>query len=360
MTSGAGMSVSISSYGGVVQSIRVPDRSGRAVDVALGFGTVQEYVANFSGASGSPSGATHVGAVVGRYANRIAGRGFVLDGRRVELAGNDGPGASVTLHGGPGGGYSGQVWEAALVEAGAGAAVQLSYVDPDGLNGFPGTVVNEVVYAVTADNALRIEYRATTDAPTVISLTNHTYFNLAGEGSGAVDDQLVAIRADVVQPVDDVGIPLGFAPVDGTPFDFRVLKPIGRDLRSGDVPLDSQLSGAGGYDHNFVLRGSGYRLAAVAWDPGSGITLWTYTDQPGLQLYTANYLAGDLVGKGGRAYRQGDAFALETQRFPDGPNHIGEPGWPAVVLRPGEEWRSRTTYKFGLAGDELGERVRFV
>ena len=365
LSSGAGMSVSISSYGGVVQSMWVPDRAGRAVNVALGLGSLREYVENFSGTSDSPSGATHFGAVVGRYANRIAGRSFVLDGRRVELAGNDGPDDGVTLHGGPGGGYSARVWDATVVSAaGGGAALRLSYVDPNGLNGFPGTVGNEVVYAVTPDNALRISYRAWADAPTVISLTNHTYFNLAGEGSGSVDDQLMAIRGGVVQPVDSVGIPVGFASVDGTPFDFRAMKPIGRDLRAFDAPLGGQLSGPGagapgGYDHNWVLGGSGYRLAAVALDPGSGIALWTYTDQPGVQMYSGNHLAGDLVGTGGRPYGRGDAFALETQRFPDGPNHIGEAGWPDVVLRPGAEWRSRTTYRFGVADGGLAERVRF-
>jgi aldose 1-epimerase len=358
LSSGAGMSVSIASYGGVVQSIRVPDRSGRPVNVALGFGSLEEYVSNFRGISESPSGVTYFGAVVGRYANRIAGRAFVLDGRRYELAGNQGPSDAVTLHGGPGGGYSGVVWDAFVAED--GAALRLCYVDPDGHNGFPGTVVNEVVYAVTGENALRIECRASTDAPTVVSLTNHTYFNLAGEGSGAVDDQLLAIRAGVVQPVDSVGIPVGFAPVAGTPFDFRAMKPVGRDLRAFDAPLGSQLTLVRGYDHNWVLRGAGYRLGAVAWDPGSGIALWTYTDQPGLQLYPANHLAGDLIGTGGQPYGPGAGFALETQRFPDGPNHIGEPGWPAVVLRPGEEWRSRTTYTFGVAGAELAERVRFL
>jgi aldose 1-epimerase len=360
LSSGAGMTVSISSFGGVVQSLRVPDLAGRPVNVALGFGSLGEYVSNFSGTSGSPSGATYFGAVVGRYANRIGGPAFTLDGRRYELAGNDGPDDSVALHGGPGGGYSARVWEAAPIEAGAsGSALRLSYVDPDGCNGFPGAVSNEVTYAVSAENALRISYRVWADAPTVISLTNHTYFNLAGEGSGPVDGQRLAIRAGVVQTVDSVGIPVAFAPVDATPFDFRALKPIGRDLRAFDAPLGSQLSAGGGYDHNWVLGGSGYRLAAVAWDPGTGIALWSYTDQPGVQLYTANHLAGDLVGPSGRPYRRGDAFALETQRFPDGPNHIGEPGWPEVVLRPGEVWRSRTTFRFGLAGAGLAEAVRF-
>jgi aldose 1-epimerase len=164
----------------------------------------------------------------------------------------------------------------------------------------------------------------------------------------------------VFQPVDSSQIPIGFAPVAGTPFDFRAMKPIGRDIRATGKPDGSQLTIAHGYDHNWVLRGgAGYRLAAVAFDPGSGIVLWTYTDQPGLQVYTGNYLAGELVGTGGTAYRQRDGFALETQHFPDSPHHIGDPAWPSVVLRPGEELRTRTTFKFGVAGPELAERIRF-
>ncbi len=294
--------MSISSYGGSVQSIRVPDRLGRSVNVALGFATLGQYVANVSGSDGSASGSTHFGAVVGRYANRIAGRSFVLDGRRYELAGNDGPGNSITLHGGPGGGYSGRVWSPVPVAGGGpGATVRLRYADPDGANGFPGTVSNEVQYTVTGDNVLRIEYRARTDAATVVSRTSHTYFNLAGEGSGDVYDQLLAVNAHTVQPVSDVGIPTGFESVAGTPFDYR----------------------------------------------------------PGVQLYTSNYLVGDLVGTSGRAYRQGDAFALETQMHPDAPNHLGEPSWPDPVLRPGRLLVSRTTYRFTVAGAELAERIRF-
>lgn len=359
LSSGAGMTVSVATYGGVVQSIWVPDRSGRSVNVALGFASLQEYVANFSGSDRSASGSTHFGAAIGRYANRIAGGGFTLDGQRYELAGNNGPDDSVTLHGGPGGGYSNVVWRAAPASAGSDAAVRLTYVDPDGHNGFPGTVSNEVEYAVTADNALRIEYRAVTDAPTVVSPTNHTYFNLAGEGSGDIYDQLLAINAHEIQAVDEIGIPVGFLPVTGTPFDFCALKPIGRDLRSAAAPAGEQLAAARGYDHNYVLYGSGYRLAAVAFDPGSGIALWTYTDRPGVQLYTSNHLAGDVVGTSGRLYRPGDAFALETQLFPDAPNHLGEPGWPDPVLRPGRVLVSRTTYRFTVAGAELGERIRF-
>jgi aldose 1-epimerase len=359
LSSDAGMTVTVSAYGGVLQSIRVPDRSGRAVNVALGFATLAEYVANVTRADGSASGATHFGALIGRYANRIAGPSFVLDGKRYELAGNNGPGNSITLHGGPGGGYNGAVWQAAVDSAGPGAAVRLRHVDVDGTNGFPGTVENEVVYAVTRENALRIEYQVRTDAPTVVSPTNHSYFNLAGEGSGDVYDQLLAINAHHFQPASAVGIPTGFMSVAGTPFDFRAMKPIGRDLRAGRAPAGEQLALAWGYDQNWVLRGSGYRLGAVASDPGTGIALWVYTDRPGVQFYTGNHLAGDLVGTSGRTYRPGDSFALETQLHPDAPNHLGEPGWPDPVLRPGQLLVSRTTYRFTIAGAELPDRIRF-
>ena len=360
LSSAAGMTVAITTFGATVQSIHVPDRAGRPVNVALGFASLEEYVANTGG-----SDITYFGAVVGRYANRIAGRSFVLDGQRYDLGGD--PGDAVTLHGGPWG-YHRQVWRAEVASAGAAAALRLAYQERDGSAGFPGTVSNEVVYAVTADNALRIEYRVSSDAPTVVNLTNHTYFNLAGEGSGDVHHQLLAINASEVQFVDGTQIPVQFAGVSGTPFDFRAMKPIGRDLRAGgsasasaggSASASEQLAIAHGYDHNWVLAGAGYRLAAVAFDPPSGIVLWTYTDQPGLQLYTANHLTGELVGPSGRAYGAGGGFALETQHYPDAPNHIGEPGWPSVVLRPGRVLRTRTTYRFGIAGPDLAERVRF-
>jgi aldose 1-epimerase len=356
LSSGSGMTARIATFGGVVQSISVPDRHGGAVNVALGFGRVEDYVENVSGTGGSADGGTGVayfGATIGRYANRIAGRSFTLDGSVYELAG--GAGDAAALHGGPGG-YHTQVWQAAPARVPGGVGVRLTHVDPAGSGGFPGTVEVEVMYAVTRDNALRVSYRARTDAPTVVNLTNHTYFNLGGEGSGDVSGQLLAINAGVVQPVDSRQIPCGFSSVAGTPFDFRAMKPIGRDLggtggRAGEL--------AGGYDNNWVLAGAGYRLAAVAWDPGTGIALWVYTDQPGLQMYTANHLAGDLVGTGGRAYRSGAGFALETQHFADSPHHVGDPRWPSVVLRPGEVLRSRTTYKFGVAGAGFAERIRF-
>ena len=354
LASGRGLTVRIATFGGAVQSLLVPDRSGSSRNVALGFPSLERYVANL--AAPGASGRAYFGAIVGRYANRIAGPGFVLDGKRFELIGNTGPDDSVSMHGGPGG-YSAQVWDAA--PAVDGVALRLTLLDPAGRNGFPGTVANEVFYEVTPDNALRIDYRATTDAPTVINLTNHTYFNLAGEGSGSCHDQLMAINARVVQPVDRAQIPVGFASVAGTPFDFRAMKPIGRDIRGADESGGSHLAITGGYDQNWVLAGRGYRLAAVAFDADSGIALWTYTDQPGVQFYTANFLAGELVGPSGRPYGRGDAFALETQHFADSPNHIGDPRWPSVVLRPGQVLRSRTTFKFTVAGPELAGRVRF-
>jgi aldose 1-epimerase len=351
LSGGGGMTVTVSTYGGVVQSLCVPSRDGTPVNVALGYASVEDYVADFAG--GGPS---FFGAIIGRYANRIAGHSFSLDGRRYELVGNDGPDDSVTLHGGPGG-YHTQVWEPSACFG--SSAVRLSYVDPDGRNGFPGAMRVEVGYAVTRDNALRISYRTVCDAPTVVNLTNHTYFNLAGEGSGDVYDQLLAINAAVFQPVDRFQIPDGFASVGGTPFDFRAMKPIGRDIRAHDGLYGDQLVLARGYDHNWVLAGAGYRLAAAALSAETAIALWVYTDQPGVQCYTANHLAGDLVGTSGRAYGPGAGFALETQAFPDAPNHLGDPRWPSVVLRPGQAMVSRTTYRFGVAGPEVAERILF-
>jgi len=242
------------------------------------------------------------------------------------------------------------VWAATPEKRAGAVALKLTYTDPTGKNGFPGTVTTEVTYTLTNANALEIGYRATTDAPTVINYTNHTYFNLAGEGSGTVYDQKLAVNSNTFQPTNDVQIPTGFASVSGTPFDFRAMKPIGRNIGDASAPQGNQLVVAHGYDHNWVLRGSGYRLAAVAQDPGDGIVLWTYTDQPGVQLYTGNFLVGDLVGTSGHAYRQGDAFTLETQHYPDTPHHIGDSQWPTVVLNPGQVFSSKTTYKFTTAG----------
>ncbi len=337
--------MAITNYGGVIHSIRVPDRAGAMANVALGFASLDQYLSDFTrqpwplpGGSGN----TYFGAIVGRYANRIAGASFSLSGRHYELPANQGPNC---MHGGEGA-WSMKVWVAEPEEGPDYVALRLTYTDPAGANGFPGKIDAEVTYALD-DDGLRIEYAARTDEETVLNLTNHTYFNLAGEGAGSVYEQLLRIDADRFTPLDDNLIPTGeFAQVEGTPFDFRQSKPIGADLRRADLPRGEQLALAHGYDHNWVPNGAGLRLVAEAEDPGSGRVLRVRTDQPGLQFYTANFLVGDLVGPAGRAYRQGDAFALETQHYPDSPHHLGDPEWPSVVLEPGSEFRSTTVYEF--------------
>ena len=336
LSNGRQMTVEITTYGAIVQSIRVPDRAGHVENVALGFPKLADYVENSTRPASGGSGTTYFGATIGRYANRIANGKFELNGKTYRLPKNNAPN---TLHGGPKA-FNTKVWNATPKKGEDSVALELTYTDPDGYNGFPGTVKTRVKYELTKDNALRIEYRATTDEPTVINLTNHTYFNLAGEGSGDVYDQLLKINADSYTPTDETLIPTGrIAPVGDTPFDFRTMKPIGRDIRNDN----KQLVLARGYDHNFVLNGSGTRLASVAEDPRSGRVLHTYTDQPGVQVYTGNFLVGDLVGTGGRIYRQSDGFTLETQHFPDSPN---QPSFPSTVLRPGQVFTSTTTYRF--------------
>lgn len=336
LSNGRRMTVEITTYGAIVQSIRVPDRAGHVENVALGFPKLADYVENSTRPASGGSGTTYFGATIGRYANRIANGKFELNGKTYRLPKNNAPN---TLHGGPKA-FNTKVWDATPKKGEDSVALELTYTDPDGYNGFPGTVKTRVKYELTKDNALRIEYRATTDEPTVINLTNHTYFNLAGEGSGDVYDQLLKINADSYTPTDETLIPTGrIAPVGGTPFDFRTMKPIGRDIRNDN----KQLVLARGYDHNFVLNGSGTRLASVAKDPRSGRVLHTYTDQPGVQFYSGNFLVGDLVGTGGRIYRQSDGFTLETQHFPDSPN---QPSFPSTVLRPGQVFTSMTTYRF--------------
>ncbi|HET9104452.1 MAG TPA: aldose epimerase family protein [Solirubrobacteraceae bacterium] len=347
------MTVKITNYGGVVQSIDVPDRRGRVADVALGFPKLSDYVSDFTQTSANPwpasggSGDTYFGAIIGRYANRIANAKFTLNGTTYTLPANNGPN---TLHGG-GMSYNTKVWSATTSTAPGSASVQLTYTDPAGYNGFPGAVSNTVTYTLTAANQLKIHYGATTTAPTVVNYTNHTYFNLAGEGSGTIYKQLLKLNASRFTPVNANLIPTGqFASVAGTPFDFRSLKPIGRDIRDASAPMGDQLVLAHGYDHNWILDGSGMRHAATAIDPASGRRLDTYTTEPGIQVYTGNFLVGDLVGTSGHTYRQGDAFTLETQHYPDSPNHIGDPNWPSVVLNPGQTFDSTTVFAFSTTG----------
>jgi aldose 1-epimerase len=352
LTNSNGMKVKITNYGGVVQSIWVPDRTGKSTNVALGFPKLSDYVNDFQNqpwpAAGG-SGNTFFGAIIGRYANRIANHSFTLNGTTYNLVGNNGPNNINTLHGGPLA-YNTKVWAASTQKTKNAIALILEYVDPNGYNGFPGNVTNRVTYTLTQNNQLNITYRAVTDAPTVVNFTNHTYFNLAGEGSGDIYGEKLAINSGTFTPTDSTLIPTGqFASVAGTPFDFRKMKTIGQDIRKASMKFGSQLVTAHGYDHNWVLKGSGNRLVAVAQDPGSGIVLWTYTTEPGVQVYTGNFMLGDLVGTSGRDYRQGDAFTLETQHYPDSPHHIGQSGWPSVVLNPGHIFTSTTTYRFTTA-----------
>jgi aldose 1-epimerase len=353
LSNGHKMTVKITNYGGVIQSIWTPDRHGKVADVALGFNKLDDYVSDFTQTSANPwpaaggSGDTYFGAIIGRYANRIANGKFTLNGTTYTLPQNNGLN---TLHGGPLS-YNTKVWSATTDQGPGFASLKLTYTDPAGYNGFPGEVANTVTYTLTKDSALKISYGATTTAPTVVNFTNHTYFNLAGEGSGDIYGQDLKINADTFTPVNANLIPTGqFAPVAGTPFDFRSMKPIGQDIRRADMPQGDQLVIAHGYDHNWVLNGSGLKHASVAVDPASGRKLDTYTTEPGVQVYTGNFLVGDLVGTSGRTYRQGDAFTLETQHYPDSPNHIGDPNWPSVVLNPGQTFDSTTVYQFSTTG----------
>jgi len=368
------MSVNISNYGGVVQSISVPDRDGNQVNVALGFPTLQDYVNDFTqGATQTPwpasggSGDTFFGAIIGRYANRIAAHSFSLNGQTYTLDSNNGVN---TLHGGYLG-WNTVVWDASTSTSWGGVTLALTHDFPagegclpslsPGCTGFPAAVAVTVDYTVTLDDQLKIDYtivnQSKTDA-TVVNPTNHTYFNLAGEGSGTVENQLLAMNSDSYTPVDTNLIPESpfFVPVAGTAYDFRTLTPIGQNLRATNLPDGTtgaltQLQIAHGFDNNWVLNGyPGYRLVSVAQNPGNGITLWTYTDQPGVQMYSSNFLVGDLIGTSGKTYRQTEGFTLETQHYPDSPHHIGAPNWPSVVLNAGATFKSTTAYGFSAQG----------
>lgn len=321
------VTAAVLTYGARLQSVRVPDRDGTVADVVLGFDGLEGYVEDQ---------AFH-GAVVGRYGNRIARGRFTLDGVEHVLPQNHG---TSTLHGGPGG-FHAQVWEADEVDGG----VRLRLVSPDGQEGFPGTLVVEVDLTLDADG-LRWDYRATTDAPTVVNLTNHAYWNLGGTGSGTVEDHVVELAASRVVAVDADLVPLPEpADVAGTPMDLRAPTRLGDRLRVSDP----QLLHAQGFDHCFLLDAwpdADLPVAARVHDPRSGRTLTVRTDQPGVQLYSGNFLDGTVVGKDGFAMRQGDAFCLETEHLPDSPNR---PDFPSTVLRPGERYETSTVVSFGTA-----------
>ena len=323
-----GAEARVMTYGAALVSLKVPDRAGRFEDVLLGFDDLATY----------ESDTHYIGAVVGRYANRIARGRFTLNGVEYKLAVNNGENH---LHGGLRG-FDKVVWKARPLNTRAGSAVELTYVSRDGEEGYPGTLTVRVVYTLTEANELRIQYSATTDRDTVVNLTNHAYFNLGGHNSGDILQHLLLINADRFTPTDAGSIPTGeLRPVRGTPFDFKRPTAIGARI---DQP-DEQLKFGNGYDHNFVVNGRAgvVRLAARATDPKSGRVMEVWTDQPGVQFYTGNFLEGTAPGKGGAVYGRRSAFCLETQHFPDSPNH---PEFPTTVLRRGARFRSTTVYKF--------------
>ncbi|MEU6282154.1 aldose epimerase family protein [Streptomyces sp. NPDC047028] len=325
-----GTRLKVLSYGGIVQTLEIPDRHGRPANVVAGFDNLDDYVAK------SP----YFGALIGRYGNRIGKGRFTLDGKEYQLSVNDGVNS---LHGGAKG-FDKHVWDVEPFTDGPDAGLHLHYTSIDGEMGYPGTLRVRVTYTLNGRGEWRIDYEATTDKPTIVNLTSHVYWNLAGEGSGSIEDHELRIAASRYTPTDAGLIPTGeLAAVAGTPFDFRHAKPVGRDLRAGHV----QQVQAKGFDHNWVLdKGVTERPERVVRlrEPRSGRVLEIATDQPGLQFYSGNFLDGTLVGTGGRAYRQGDALALETQHFPDSPNHGG---FPSTVLRPGAVYRSTTVHSFG-------------
>jgi aldose 1-epimerase len=331
LTNDAGMRVAILSWGATIQELYVPDASGAIANVVLGFDNLAQYGKKHP----------HFGTVIGRFANRIGGSRFALDGTVYELTPNKG---TFTAHGGarP---FDLYHWKAKVVETGHGPGVSLTHVSPDGDEGFPGELTAEVVYSLTPDQGLRLDYTITTTKPTVHNLTNLVYFNLAGEGSGTVEDHLVTVHASHYTPTTVEQITTGeIAPVAGTALDFTRPRRIGDVTRDGSDP---QIAIARGIDQNFVVtrpEGTAELVpAARLEDPGSGRVMDVLTTMPGVQVYSSNSLDGSLRGYSGRLYRQTDAVCLETQQFPDAPNH---PEFPSSVLRPGEVFRSTTIYQF--------------
>jgi len=325
LTNKNGMEAAITNYGGTVVSLIVPDRNGKREDVVLGYDNLAGYT----------TGKAYIGATVGRYANRIAHATFTLDGTTYTLAKNDGDNH---LHGG----FNKRIWTAKDVSGSAGQALELSYLSKDGEEGFPGNLPIKVVYTLTDQNELKIDYSATTDKDTVLNLTNHAYFNLAGQGNGDILQQQIMIKADRFTSIDATSIPTGeLRSVKGTPFDFTNSTAIGARIDQND----QQLKLGRGYDHNWVLNngtpGSLF-LAAQAYDQHSGRVLEVLTTEPGIQLYTGNFLDG-IHGKDDKVYKRRYAFCLETQHFPDSPNH---PNFPSAELKPGQHFQSTTVYKF--------------
>jgi aldose 1-epimerase len=329
-----GIEVQLTNYGGIITSLKTPDRAGHLSDIVLGYDNLAAYVAN------SP----YFGAIVGRYANRIARGHFTLDGTAYTLAVNNGPNS---LHGGLRG-FDKVVWKARPFQNQEGQGVTLDYTSPNGEEGYPGTLHATVSYTLTADDRLIVDYEATTDKATPINLSQHSYWNLAGNASRDILGHVLTINADAITPVDSTLIPTGeIASVEGTPFDFRTPTAIGARV---DQRQNTQIRYGNGYDHNWVLNRGGAAsdalvLAARVVEPTSGRTMEISTTEPGLQFYSGNFLDGTITGKGGAVYKFRYGLALETQHYPDSPNH---PNFPSTILRPGQEYRSRTVFKFGV------------
>jgi aldose 1-epimerase len=328
LTNAHGLEVRVMNFGGIVLSLRVPDRNGKLDDVVLGFDSLEPYFTN------NP----HFGSIIGRYANRIANGKFTLDGTEYTLPKNDGPN---TLHGGVHG-FDKKLWKAAPSENRNGVALTLRYTSKDGEEGFPGNLRMKIVYTFSDSDELSIDYEATTDKATPVNLTSHGYFNLAGQGTGDIFAHQLLINADRFTPVDRNLIPTGeLLPVKGTPLDFTQSTPIGARI----ADKYEQLVLARGYDQTFVInrKGPGLELAARVHEPTTGRILEIRTTEPGVQFYSSNFLDGTLTGKQGRVYKQHYALSLETQHFPDSPNH---PSFPSTILRQGQTYHSRTVYKF--------------
>ncbi len=329
LTNRNGMVAKIMTFGGIVTELHTPDRSGKMGDVVLGFDNLDQYLPQDATHKGHP----YFGALIGRYANRIAKGTFTVDGQTYHVPVNNGPNS---LHGGLVG-FDKVVWKAEPVRSHDGPSLRLTHLSPDGDQGYPGNLTATVTYTLTDNNELKIDYVATTDKATPVNLTNHSYFNLAGQGDVLAYELM--LNADRYTPVDDTLIPTGqIASVKGTPLDFTTAMPIG--ARIDQIPAS-----IGGYDHNFVINGAAghMRLAARVHDPASGRTVEVFTTQPGVQLYTGNFLDGTLTGKNGFTYQKHDALCLETQHFPDSPN---QPNFPNTILRPGQRLHEVTVYRF--------------
>ena len=328
LTNKHGMEVAIINYGGVITNLKVPDKNGAIEDVVLGFDSLEDYLIP----------PPYFGAIIGRYGNRIAGGKFAIDGEEYTLAQNDGKNH---LHGGNKG-FDKVVWEVKPIQEKDYLALQLSYTSKDMEEGYPGNLKTIVTYTLDNTNTLKVAYEATTDKKTVVNLTQHSYFNLSGDFSKTILDHQIMINADAFLPVDSSLIPTGeFKDVAGTPFDFRSSKVIGKEINTENEQLERGL----GYDHCWVLnnQNNGQQLAATAYDPESGRIMEVFTDEPGIQFYTGNFLDGTLSAKGGGTYAKRTGFCLETQHYPDSPN---QKEFPSVELKPGETYKTETSFKF--------------